>query len=78
MRKLKTILAGAFLLCFCASCSITYHQVNSNPIGDKVGESSGLDYSFRTAVQKGDIEKISTTKVVYSAFGTPTTTVGGE
>lgn len=71
-------MAGAFLLCFCASCTVSFHSVNSNPIGDKVGEANTRDHSFKTAVEKADIEKISTTKVVYQTWGFPNTTVGGK
>lgn len=79
MKKLKMIAAGCLLLFFASSCTVTYHSVNSNPIGDKVGESSGTDYSFSTAAKKGDIEQISTTKIRYGyPLITPKTWVTGK
>ena len=77
MKKLKPLLGGALLMFVCASCSITYHSVTKNPIGDKVGKAKGNDFSFRTAAKKGDIEKIATYKIRYNLFGVPTTTVTG-
>ena len=76
MKKLKPFIVGIFILLFSTSCTVTYHSVTNNEIGDAEGESSGtplttdLDLSYKSAVDDGSIEKISTTKfrVTYYLF----------
>jgi hypothetical protein len=76
MKKLRNVLIGlavAFALTF-ASCSATHpYWVTTNPIGTKVGKSSGTcyirilcfdaDYSIQTAAKNGGITKIATVDI---------------
>lgn len=65
-----------------SSCVVTYHNVTNNPIGNKEGKAkSGIfakdvDFSFMAAAKKGKIQRIGTTKFVYSTFGVETKVTG--
>lgn len=78
MKKIKSFVALAVVSLAFSSCTITYHSVNSNPIGDKVGQSSGLDFSIRSAALDGNVDQISTTEIRFGVFSTAKTTVGGK
>ncbi len=78
MKKIKLFLTLAVVSLAFSSCTVTYHTVNSNPIGDNVGQSSGLDFSIRSAALDGNVDEISTTEVRFGVFSTPQTTVGGK
>ena len=74
--KNKITLALALATCIgLSSCTITYHSVTNNPVGTKKGVSKGwvfssdLDYSFKKAAEKGNIQKIGTTEFKLTYFG---------
>jgi len=71
MKILKATLVGIATLFLLSSCSITLPvNATSNPVGDKVGRSSGncylgalcfnVDASINAAAKNGKISKIST------------------
>lgn len=75
MKKFKLLAASSLLMLFMGtSCSVTYHDVNTNPIGSEKGIAEGsnfaggYDYSYSTAAANGEIGKISTTKVRLTDF----------
>lgn len=92
MKKAVFALAGAAMFVL-SSCSITVPvNATSNPVGNKVGKSSGtcylstlcfgVDASIQTAAKNGGISKISTVdytqKNVLNLLITHETTVTGE
>ena len=71
MRKFKMVAASISLAALMSSCSITLPvSATSNPVGNKVGQSTGTVYlqifafdadaSIRSAAKNGGITKIST------------------
>jgi hypothetical protein len=93
MKKLKTIFAASTIALLMASCSATApSMLTQNPVGTKVGKSSGTvflrvfafgaDWSLQTAAKNGGISKIATvdTKVtnVLGIVWTFETIVTGE
>lgn len=74
MKQLFLVIAPLLLLGF-SSCSTTYHSVTANPVGTQVGVAEGtnwdpdLDFSFMSAAENGDIQRIGTTEFkVTNAF----------
>jgi hypothetical protein len=69
------------------SCTATYHSVTNNPVGDSQGSTGGtplfntdLDLSYQSAAEKGNIDKISTTRFKTGILVIPfyETTVSGQ
>ena len=93
MKKLKNVLATAFVAVLLASCSYTApSMLTQNSVGTKVGKSSGTryfyvfafgaDWSLQSAAKNGGISKIATvdTKVtnILGIIWTFETIVTGE
>ena len=93
MRKIKMFAAVLSLAALMTSCSLTMPvTATSNPVGKKVGESTGTvflqilafnaDASIRTAAKNGGISRISTVDIkktdVLGIIQTYTTIVTGE
>jgi len=95
MKKIRNAFIGliAVVALTLASCSVTVPgQATDNPVGTKVGKSSGtcylrflcfdVDYSIHTAAKNGGINKIATVDVkttnVLGIIWTFETTVTGE
>jgi len=93
MGKMKMFAAVIFAAAMMTSCSITLPvTATSNPVGKKVGQSSGVVYlqlfafdadaSISTAAKNGGITKISTVDIKHSnvlnLINTYTTIVTGE
>lgn len=92
MKKVMFVAAAAVAMVM-SSCSITLPvNATSNPVGNKVGKSSGqcylgilcfgVDASIQTAARNGGISKISTVdytqKNILNLIITHETTVTGE
>ena len=71
MKKIVSLLAATAIGAFMTSCSITLPvNATSNPVGSKVGTSSGkcvlqvlcfgVDASIKSAAKNGNIKQIST------------------
>jgi hypothetical protein len=93
MRKFKMVAASISLAALMSSCSITLPvSATSNPVGNKVGQSTGsvylqifafdADASIRSAAKNGGITKISTVDIkhtnVLGLVDSYTTIVTGE
>lgn len=93
MTTFKKVFAAGCAAVMLASCSITLPvNATSNPVGTKVGKSSGncylsalcfgVDASIQTAAKNGGISKISTVdytnKNILNLIITHETTVTGE
>ncbi len=93
MKSVKSIFASLAIVAMMSSCSLTLPvAATSNPVGNKVGQSSGTGYlgilffdadaSIRTAAKNGGITKISTVDIkqtnVLNIITTYTTIVTGE
>lgn len=76
MKNFRNVIIGLVVVValFFASCSATHpYWVTTNPIGTKVGKSSGtcyfrvlcfnVDYSIQTAAKNGGINKIATVDI---------------
>lgn len=77
--KLKTLMVALFVGALFSSC-ISSHTalVTNNPVGTKTGVAKGLDSSFKTAKENGEITKVGIAETRIAVIGGVKTTVTGE